>query len=1076
MYDKKIAVIRERTTTLVSHLDEWRFRSGRYHGPGEYTEMEPGRTIRVGDSWGGKDVTAWFARRVAVPDGYEEHTVYLDIVVGGEALVRIDGVPYHGLDPNRSLVPLTLGVNRGRSAFEIEIEAYARFTPEEYFAFLREDGLPYPFQRADLVLVNHPVKDYHHRVAIAHQAAMHTPNAEAREFLMQAVGRSLHAVEFTRKDEATFGESARAADQILADALAECEDYRIPARFATVFHSHIDIVWLWRFNETIRKCARTFSTVLRLMEEYPEFVFTQSQPVLYDAVKRWFPGIYEQVKSRIAEGRWEPVGGMWVEADGNIPSGESYVRQLLYGKAFFLREFGVEPRVEWTPDVFGYTASLPQILKRAGIDYFMTTKITWNETNTFPHTSFWWEGIDGSRILVHIPTTSYNGTTSPKSLLDHWSRYSQKQAHPELMYLAGHGDGGGGPTRGMIENLRRLSDVPSLPRCTVSTAHRFFERLAARGDRLPIWKDELYLELCRGTYTSQADTKRRNRSCELLYRDAEILAAIAAGCGLPYPKESFETGWKRILFNQFHDIIPGSSITEAYVDSTELYREAQELGETIRSRSIKHILATGDAGSGPGTVTVFNTLAWDRVGIARVPLVPGESDPRGVAVGAESDPCPSRVAADGATPVLEFLAEVPAMGYRTFRIETRGSSSGTARSPERRLTPNPDGSIAIETSFYRATIDARGHFTSLVDAPAGRIVIDPRMPGNVLECFEDFPAQYEAWDIDLSYQDKSWPVEEMVEPVSAVEDELGIEVRVAKRFRRSEIRQRIRFHRHARGIEFDCSARWYEKQVLLKVAFPVEVHARTATYDIAYGNIQRPTHWNTSWDKARFEVPGHKWADLSETGYGVSILSADKYGFDILDSRMRLTLIKCAVWPDPLADVGEHRFRFGLYPHLGSWTEANTVRAAYELNVPLVAAAGSKGTGHGPGTGAATVAARSFYRCRCDHVVLEVVKRAEDENGTILRLYECHNRRGPVTVEVPFASFAVEETDLLERPLSPAAPRPGSDGSSFAFEVKPYEIRTFRLTSPCRSGSTTEACSEDSRGCGPAGAGATLPA
>jgi alpha-mannosidase len=770
------------------------------------------------------------------------------------------------------------------------------------------------------------------------------------------------------------------------------------------------------------------------MEMYPEYIFLQTQPQLYEYMKEDYPEIYEQIKERISEGRWEAGGAMWLEADCNLPSGESLVRQILYGTKFLREEFGVECRYLWLPDVFGYSWALPQILKKSGIDVFMTTKISWNQYNRMPHDTFIWRGIDGTGILTHFITTpdpggnegafyyTYNGGISPFSIRGIWDGYRDKSLNRKLLLAYGFGDGGGGANREMLEMRRRLSELPGLPQVTTGRADRYFEELKktveSADQYVHTWDGELYLELHRGTYTSQAYNKRMNRKLELLYREAEWLQVMSYVTG----KEtaSFQTsdeltkGWKIILRNQFHDIIPGSSIREVYEDSREEYLQAQHIGEKVCRQELAKLVEQDDR-----VVTVINSAPWHR----HEPVLVKKPAVQGAWLASDDSVCTSQITEDG---MLVYVPDVPGMGTTKLSFVSAVDEKKETIHRQEHFIPSQSG---IETPFYLVEWNEFGQFTRIFDKEAGREVLADGEAGNVFQVFEDKPkSRHEAWDVDIFYQEKQRTITdcrslELVEigPLQAV-------YRIVWKYMDSVISQDIVFYANSRRIDFRTRVDWHEQRQLLKVAFPVKIRATEATYDIQFGNVKRPTHWNTSWDIARFETVGHQWADLSERDYGVSLLNDCKYGYDIKENRMRLSLIKSALVPDETADQGEHIFTYSLYPHLGDWYSGGTVREAWSLNQPLTLCAGNP-----------LHNIMSLFEFSLANVMVDSVKPAESGEGIILRIHEYAGARGELAIKCGFPFKDWAETNLLEVPLGEP------NNGDMKTVIAPYEIKTFLI-------------------------------
>jgi alpha-mannosidase len=767
------------------------------------------------------------------------------------------------------------------------------------------------------------------------------------------------------------------------------------------------------------------------MKQFPEYIFLQTQPQLYDYIKQDYPELFTEIAARVKEGRWEAGGAMWLEADCNLTSGESLVRQILYGTKFFREEFGVECKYLWLPDVFGYSWALPQILRKSGIDTFMTTKISWNQYNRMPHDTFHWRGIDGSEILTHFITTpegpessswfyTYNGLIEPFSVQGIWDQYRDKNLNRELLLCYGYGDGGGGVNREMLEMRRRLERLPGIPNVKTGRADEYFERLNETikntDQYVHTWDGELYLEYHRGTYTSQAYNKRMNRKLELLYRESEwlhVLLAAESGDFSQYPAQKLLEGWKIILRNQFHDIIPGSSIREVYEDSRVEYEEAERLGKQAAD------MATAELISLSGTAnkmdyTVFNGAFFDQTGLVSLACTDQEEkewrDEGGRVLR-------SQRLGD------EWMIEIPTLPMMGTAVIT-----ALAAVPGEIASPFVWEDSRLTTPFYILEWNTSGQLVRIYDRTADREVLVTGEYGNVLQVFEDKPQKFDAWDIDLYYQEKQREITDLLSVELIENGPLTAVLQFTWQYFDSSIIQKVKVYSVNRRIDFETLVDWHEQHQLLKAAFPVAVRATEATYDIQFGNVKRPTHWNTSWDYARFESVGHQWADLSERGYGVSLLNDCKYGYDIKDHVMRLSLIKSATDPDWLADQGEHRFTYALLPHTGDWVAGRTVEEAWSLNNPLHAVQGGYSAGAG----------KSLIRTDTAGIAIDAVKMSEQGDGFIVRLHEYMGTRCTVALGSDYAIDSWQVCDLMERPLEEAA-----YSREIRHEFKPYEIHTF---------------------------------
>lgn len=878
--------------------------------------------IKVGDWWGGGK-NGWFKARFSIPCEWKGREVAGFFKLGGEACAFVDGNPYQGIDRFHEEL-LLLDCAQGGEKFEFVIDAAssAPWDPNE--------TRKVQFERADIGTIIPEVREYYYNLDILHLLALDLPADSARRArLIYILNQSVDSFDYTNIDEDSLRQSALAANEILKPLL-KCKAEASALRVAAVGHSHIDTAWLWPYRETERKCARTFSTVTRLMERYPEYFFSQGQGQLYEFTKRNHPDLYQDMKKLVASGRWEVTGSMWVESDCNVTSGESLIRQILVGKNFFKDEFGVETEVLWLPDVFGYNAALPQILKKSGVNYFSTVKINWSQFNRFPYSTFSWKGIDGTTVLSHfMPTANYNMMPDPHNIREIAADFREKDRSDELLMSYGWGDGGGGPERRHLELLRRSEDLEGLPKCRQKTITDYFHAID-NGSDYPTWVGELYLEYHRGTYTTQSRTKWYNRKCELLYRDAEFLSVVARSFGFEYPYEELHEQWKRLLCNQFHDVLPGSSIRQVYEDTDRMYAEITAVGEKVAGDAANRIADIIDTTGEGEAVVVFNTLPWERSDVVVVNK-PGVGDY--AVLDSRGQETPSQITNDKIT----FAATVPSMGYTTYRLVgklPKSADSGLKISKK-----------SLENRFYKIKLDDSGTITSILHKSTGREVLPKGERANLLQLFEDKPNQPDAWDIDFFYDEKFENITDLQSLEAVADGPVSAAVEITRKFNASILKQRMIIYADNPRIDFLTWVDWREAKKCLKASFPVDINTYKARYEIQFGNIERPTHSNTSWDWAKFEVCAHRWADLSEAGYGVSLMNDSKYGHHIKDNVMRLTLLRAPKYPDPLADIGEHTFTYSLMPHQGDYDEAGTVRRAYELNVPLWAVVVKSSTG-----------------------------------------------------------------------------------------------------------------------------------
>ena len=967
--------------------------------------------IRLGEQWRGRDRYLWLQTKLTI-DSAESNALFIDFgKTGGgnnsgfESLLFIDGVPVQGVDSNHREFMLA------EAHFEKEITVTLKL-----WSGLEGGGeeriMTHDFQTAFVGWLDAACNDYYYLSKMVLETVLQLADDHDRKYrLLSALNDSWHLVDWREKGSSAFYDSIQTANDFLSAELAKLPKDDL-IHVTAIGHTHIDLAWLWRLKHTREKAARSFSTVLKLMDEYPEYVFLQTQPQIYQFIKEDYPEIYQQIKERVKDNRWEVDGAMWVEADCNIPSGESLIRQILYGKKFIRDEFGKESRYLWLPDVFGYSWALPQILTKSGIHTFMTTKISWNQFNRMPNDTFMWKGLDGSEILTHFITTpvpngrswteksnwfyTYNGVLSPETVLGVYRGYQNKALNQNMLISYGHGDGGGGVTREMLESRRKMAQVPGLPKVETGRVDNYFEQLhqtvKAKKAYLPTWDGELYLEYHRGTYTSQAFIKKMNRLFELQLREWEYLYSLQTltqKTTSVYPAELFETLWKNVLKNQFHDIIPGSSIKEVYQDYREDVASCEGHFAEIKQEYQNNETA----------LHFFNTVGWQRHSLVEG-VVLDNVDPSEYVVSFDGkDYATVEVPALTTVPVEQSVNQLPAETLATF------------------------GNQMLETNFYQVLWNEAGQLTSIYDKQEQREVLAGK--GNVFQLFEDKPLNFDAWDIDLFYQEKMTELEQG--DMQVIENNpLFTVVENKVNFQESTIIQKIFFYAHTKRIDFVTTVDWQERQQLLKVKFDVNIRATEAVFDIQHGNVKRPTHWNTSWDIAKFETVGHQWADLAQTDYGVALLNDCKYGYDIKGNQMRLSLLKGAIYPDPGADLGQHTFTYSLFPHIGDFAKGKVVEEAWEINSPLSQLRNDSQL--------------PFELIADESVVIDTLKRAEAGDGWIIRCYDHLGANRKITLNYTGPDqLNWQETDMMEQPIGQ------SQTGAFTFSLTPYEVKTFRL-------------------------------
>ncbi len=1013
-------------------LSEWAYRRTRLVGPNQYEEVDDqwGK-IQLGEEWGGEDMTGLFRTTLTIPASHAGPDAALDISLdGGEAQLSIDGQPWQGLDWFRQIIPLGEVAQAGRT-LTLELEAYVINYPYDE---RRHDERPtHCFERARLVKLDREIEAFLFDASFVFDAYRSCYNRDdsrpLEEFLLRHLEAACRALGPSIPSRAVAQSAARRARKILRDEVFASDAFRSDGLIGICAHSHLDIVYLWPIKETLRKNCRTITNMLSLMREYPDYRFSYSQPFLYERLKERYPTVYDEVRQRVREGRWEPIGAMYVEPDGNLPSGESFVRQLLFGKRFLQEEFGVDALTCWLPDVFGILYTLPQILRKAGVRYCLTAKLNvWNDTNDFPYDTFRWRGPDGSEVITHFPPTHFAQNFEFDNLLRHWRDFRQRQTVGENLFVYGWGDGGGGPTREMVEATQRAGDFPGLPATQVEFAETFFERQAEQRDALPVWDDELYLEAHRGTYTTKGQLKRFNRKAEILYRDAEILSSLAGLHGGARVQERLNAGWKLVLLNQFHDTLPGTHKPACVPDILADYDAVFAIGESVRDEAIEHICrhVTPDAGHG---LILFNTLSWPRDALV-------ECEPIQGARALQIDGGPPIPLQDYAGRTWLQATELPSLGWTTASV--------IAQTPEsaRQQTALYDGRV-IETSFYRIEIaqaddQGTGTLSRIYDKANAREVLAG--PGNEFQVFEDDPGfKFSAWDIAYHLEEYRYPVQQLDGWQLAANGPHFAVFTNSWRVLDSVIEQEMWLYAADPRIDFRTRVDWRDQRKLLKVAFPVEIRARRATYDLPFGNIERSTHRNTTWEQAKYEVCAHKWADLSEGNYGVALLNDCKYGYDVRENVLRLSLVRSPVRPDGQSDIGSHAFTYSLLPHAGDWRLAQVDRRAYELNVPVLshphADVGRANSPSLPGCW-------SLLTLDAPSLIVEALKQAEDSDGLILRTFDNHGNHVKSIMTFVDGLTRAAETDLLEK-----GPHclDVVDGRTVDVFYTPYEIKTHRL-------------------------------
>ncbi|MBE5840670.1 MAG: alpha-mannosidase [Butyrivibrio sp.] len=996
----------------------------------EWKEFEPGGV------WGEPDKHYCFKVTVNIPDSFEGKEVLFFMSTGAEdiwntnnpqMLVYINGVRRCGMDMNHN--SLTIydkedWKNKKDRTVEIRIYAYSNLDKNENYLSLtlatrNEEvqklyfdmkvpfeamqamlGIPSSKRESVLDTTAGAFEEQNKNVAVTEETftglstKLSTTGENSVEIILDQLFKAsnLLGVDYVENADAAInncGKLTESSDYLRAN-LYGIVDNSVTVK--SVGHTHIDVAWKWQIRQTREKVIRSYSTVMELMKKYPEYKFMASTPQMFEFVKEEEPELFEEIKEKIKEGRFEPEGAMWLEADCNLTSGESLVRQILYGKEYFKNEFGVDSKILWLPDVFGYSGALPQILKKSGVKAFMTTKLAWNDTNRMPNDLFIWEGIDGSSIPTYIITAcdydkaveanetgkilnyTYNGRQNASQVMGTWEAFREKDITDTVLEVYGYGDGGGGPTWEMLEMDRRLHmGIPGIPKTEQGLVAEFFEDLLDRikdNSNVPTWKDELYLEYHRGTYTSIGKNKKNNRRSEYLLSEAELLSVYAYLKGQDYPADQIKDLWKKVMLNQFHDILPGSSIEEVYIDSDKDYAEIKSAAE--------------------------------------------------------------RIVADA----------VEKSGLKDNKKWISTSEKDSSVDKKLTLTETGDETV-VENQYYIISFDKNGEIYSLFDKEIGKeLRHSEKEPLNRLIAFEDKPKEYDCWNIDDNFEDVSWSITS-IDSITAKKESGKVVISISRTFRDSKINQDIVVYADSRRIDFVTKADWHEHQTLLKAAFPVDVQTDKITCEIQYGNIERNLKKETSWDKAKFECCAHKWIDMStkaDAGYGVAILNDSKYGYDSKENLMRLTLIKSGIFPNPNADQGQHEFTYSLFPHLGDYRQGRVVEEARALN---------EESHYSQAKELVEAVRNSIFELKdTEGVYVEAVKLAENKDGIVVRLYEGHGKSTEVTAAIlkdfDIVPKEIYECDLLENRIDTGV-QYDATSKEMKFGLEKFEIKTIKI-------------------------------
>jgi alpha-mannosidase len=1084
----------KRLSNRLLELGAWRDRDWNLIPEGEFRVRADSawRPVRLGDPWPIQDTPIEFRFSVVIPKSWAGSPVHCRFRLGGEALLFLNDKPLAGINTFHEEHPVLIESGGGEtlrfSAHAVShglfgtpsgrpcVDLAAVVVPETDVRSLYDDlaavldAARYHYRKGRFSLVE-LLADLMHRAFVK----VSLPRNDTESYLARfaATSQSRSAENFYGNEESLASlwerwefpakpfpltteqlHRIREVREQLRKDLAEARS-RFPAegRIWLTGHAHIDLAWLWPLEETRRKARRTFYTVTGLIDRYPDFHFNQSSAQVYSWIEQDDPTLFEKIRTQVKAGRWEPIGGMWVEPDGNLLSGESWVRQLLFGQRYFESRFGRRVNVAWLPDSFGFNGSLPQLLVSAGIPFFFTHKLSWSERNPFPYNLYWWEGIDGTRVLAHSfnnPDTGYNARITAPEVGETWQNFIGKQIHDTTLLSFGYGDGGGGPSEEMLERYSRLRTCPGLPDLKMGLVADFYEQIATKpsvpglpdvasgslNDRaksgvpgapgVPVWVGEKYLEYHRATFTTQAKVKLFHRQLEQALVEAETAATLAfIWDGRSYPAEQLTSLWQTLLLHQFHDILPGSSIHSVYEAAHQQLTAALEEAAKLREDALRSSepsdepladVAKGGDGAKSAGYLVWNLQLRERPFFAEATGAGGKAPS---AFSIQGRPLLTQQLANRSLLLADPDTRVPAMSAVALRSE-----SGTT-SPERPFLTVT--SRQIENQQLRITLNQDGTVESIYDKTFEREVLADR--GNQLWLFTDVPRQFDAWDIDETYTDEGTELLAVAEPELLEEGPIRAALRVVRRYEDIEIIQEYRLTAHSRRFEIATKVKWHGRRRLLRAIFPFAIHTHEVWSETAFGAVARPNHRNTPWDQARFEIPVHRWADLSEPGYGVSLLNNGKYGYSAHGNVLGISLLRGPIYPDPYADEGEHEFVYAVYPHDGDWRNG-TVREAEEMHSQLRTIPTS-----GPGW-------PSLFRFTEESLKLASLKKAEDPEAIILRLYEPHGGRGKTTIETALPLQKAAIVNILEDETRDLAI---DDARRITFEFKPFQVISLKL-------------------------------
>ncbi|MFD1177619.1 alpha-mannosidase [Paenibacillus puldeungensis] len=1009
----------QRIFSEIHPLDNWQVRNGQYE-PDAYVWEDDFHPIQDGDKWGGPDVTCMFQCDFTIPEELDGKKVYLYMYTATEVIITDNGRYVDGLDPNRSWCAFLDAAKAGEQHHMI-LECYTRSKPDDDRGTARNlKGCIQTFKRPCLVVIDEEMLGLKYDLDMLYQSAYANYMEEgAKVFYTSHVEKILKLFPFFEtEDNEAFRQAAPAIrEYIRTQVFEQSSRFGKNGKLACVAHSHLDLAYHWTMGQTIQKNARTVLIQLRLMDRYPEFKYSHTQAWVYEMLQKYYPPLFEEVKQRVAEGRWEIVGAMYVEPDCNLVSAESLARQIMYGKSYFLKEFGVDVDIAWLPDVFGNSPIMPQILKQGGVNYFVSNKMsTWNDTNLFPHNNFLWRGLDGTTVNACVPPVHFNSWMDPNQLIGSWEAFQDKSYCDESLQMFGYGDGGSGITNEMMEYYYREQQMGGIPQMRLTTGKDYLHTVFTDTTEFPVWDGDLYLEMHRGTFTTKGELKRYNRKGEYLAQQTEATAAIAALLTdqIVVPQEDLSIPWKKLLFNQFHDILPGSHTAPVGIDAIRTYKEMNAEFYDLNAKALNAM--TEQESNSFVAVNAF-------------------SDTQTVSFFDKPVNVPSIVDKDNRVyPVQKQLTAEGAERYCT-ELELNGFSLGEYKASDAIMEKPAELQVSLsclENAFVSVHFDKAGNIVQMIDKVHNQQVGAPGALLNQWQMFEDCPGIYNAWDIVKTYKNHQINFDGWTNISIVEEGPISVALRMEKSFSKSQAVQIVRLYANSPRVDFETWMDWHEKEKLLKVAFPVNVKARVYSTDTSAGVLERMNNKNTTWEQARFEVPCHKWVDLSEGMFGVSILNDCKYGCDVEDNVIRLSLLKAPIRPDRESDLGTHYFTYSIYPHGPSGIADGLVESAYQLNLPATVYSGRK----------LVIKEGTLLKSSAPALKVQAFKLAEDgSKDVIIRFAELHGSHGTARITLPFLIGSATECDLMEKAGNPVP----FDYDTIELSYAPNQIISVRL-------------------------------